>query len=578
MQLLMDLPYNVLDDIISFTDKHDWNNLSSVSRIFRYKVDQYIYKHIMIIDSENIKSKDFTVLPVARLPLFAKCLNSFTFQFIDKIVIHSQSNFNSYNYQILYDTLSNLWDPESENHKLRLFNFDINNLRAFQSFNHHLNSMSIEYIENEDEDSCELTQKNHKVNNLKNWIIFDVNEFCMLSYNPNLEDLDLCIERPLYATTSRPLTQLLTRAVYSNLANVTNLYLNLPMSISFLKDVYHIRQFQFLKIEKLSLTSSHCFRHEPCYFEDLNRFINFNQLKELELKVNCTLTHCTENCLPKFFQDWFTYNNLHRCLINLNKLVVINYKSNNSVSNLNQFNTIIENYIFNANFESVEEITININDFTKLDLGRPRTNGNIFNTLQQTNSNIKNIFNGFSNLPLLKNLVISDFFYKWLKDLPQLVNSPLNYFDFLVNQCNCSDCNETRFVFKELARSGHNQTFSLVKPLKSYPIPTTTKINIDDKANLQYLNFIISQLKHEFIYLNQNLFSVNSLLNTNDKPLMFNDDVLVFNKLFLHSCLFDIVQLMKTTLPSLNTINLGGIFIEFDKENKIKPPYNVYSS
>lgn len=567
MMLLIDLPYNVIDTIVSFTHPADLNSLAAVNPMLRCKVNQSIYHKIMIVDVP-VSTKGYTVLPVSKLDQFCRCLNSYTFQFINRIVIHCQSNIDNYDYQILYETLSRLWE-NSNAHKLKLFNFDIHNLRTFQSFNQYLNSRSIQYIENEDEDNCELTQRNLKVNNLKNWIVFDINELSYLPYNPNLEELDVCFESSLLTITTKPLDQIVNRALLSNLSNLKSLYLNTPMSFSIINSLVQSHPIKLNNLRKLSLTASHCFRYGQLKFHDIITYIDLNKLQDLEIKLNCTLNHCPDHCILKFFHDWFQYNQTHNKSINLNKLVIINYKANNSDTNIAQFNQLIQQFVVSHQFNSVENLVINVDDLTKLNLNRT-ANVNNPNGLQVFLSSLPNLNN-------LKTLTVPDFFYRSMREVPGLLKrDDYHHFDILVNQCRCHECNSTRSLFKHLARTGYQNNLKFHLSDADYydddqPIGYQ-KINLDDKVNLQYLHFIISQLKHEFIYLNQNLYSVNSHLNANDKPFVFNDKLVQFNKLFLHSSLYEVTNLIKASAPLLTSINLGGVLIEFDG-NLIKSPY-----
>lgn len=563
IMLLMDLPYNVIDTVVSAVAPTDLNSLAAVNQMLRYKVSRILYSKIMVTDGP-MEVSGYTVVPVSQLEHFCHCLNPYTFRFINRIVIHSQSNIHSHDYQVLYETLSKLWDSNS--HRLKLFNFDIHNLRTLQSFNHYLHSRSIQYIENEDEDNCELTQRNFKVNNLQNWIVFDINELSYLPFNPNLEELDVCFESSLLTVTTKPLHQMVTRALLANLANLKSLYLNTPTSFSVFNSLVQCSPIHLSQLRKLSLTSSHCFRHNQLNFNEIINYIDLNKLHDLEIKMNCTLGHCTDQCVPKFFADWFHYNQVHNKSINLNKLVIINYKANNSDSNLAQFNQLIQNFVVSHQFDSVENLVINVDDFTKLNLART-ANVNAPNSLQMFLKNLPNLTN-------LKNVTIPDFFYRWLKEVPGLLQSQtFNHFDILVNQCKCHECNTTRSLFKHLAKNGYQNNLKFQLSDASSEVPVSDQnINTDDKANLQFLHFVISKLKHEFVYLNQNLFSVNSHLNSNDKPFVYNDELVPFNKLFLHSSLYEVTNYMKTAAPLLASINLGGILIEYDHDS-IKSPY-----
>lgn len=535
---LLDLPYNVLDDIIGYLGQSDLVSIGRTNKLFHTKVNGNLYKQIMILDSEGV-NENYTMLKVHKLRMFAQSLNCDNFQLIERVVIHTQSNLMEYNFQELYDSFIRQW--EKVKHRVYFVNLDINNLRKYQSFNNYICQESLQYSENEDEQSCEIDVQDHILNNLTNWIAFDINELINMPYNPSLRHLNLFIEQLLLLDP----VEKLNRNALQNMQNLKSLYLNLPMSTSIFAKVF-LGKIK-LNLDRLSISSSHTFKANSLIsFRDLNEFVNFQDLKELELKVNCTNHYCPNECMVQFFRDWFS---ACRDPLALTKLVLINYKSHPSADNMRQFNKLIESELFCSMISNLRELYLNINDLTKLTLDN------------KSSLNYNKFFKNLSRLPNLNKLLIPDFFNDWVINLPKLFNKRTNFFDLLVNQCDCKTCNDTRLHFNKLSTFDSKNHFKHDFDSFTNLSVNSSNIQIDTSSvpNLKFLNYIIRKLKHQFIYMNQNLYSINSILNSDDRPLVVNHDMDQFKELFLHSCLLNFIKLLKIHVPSLKSVNLGGI-------------------
>lgn len=535
---LLDLPYNVLDNIITYVDQRNLVALGQTNQFFHTKVNDLLYKKIMVLDSKG-SSDEYSVLNVERLKDFAWSLSTENFQRIERVVIYSQSNMIEYNYRVLYDSFIGQW--EKVKHPIYFVNMDINNLRKHQSFNNYVSQESLRYSENEDEQSCEIDVQDTILNNLSNWITFDINELINLPYNPNLTQLNLFIEQLFLLD---PIDRL-NRNVLDNLNKLQVLYLNLPVSTSVFTKVFSDKV--KLNLNKLSITSSHTFKDESLMtFRDISKYINLQDLEELELKINCTNHYCPNQCIVKFFQDWFRSDDQP---LKLTKLVLINYKSNPNKNNLHQFNQLIEGGLFSPKLSNLQEIYLNINDLSKVSLDN------------KSSLDYNKFISNLSKLPSLTKLVIPDFFNDWIVNLPKLFNKRTNFFDLLVNQCDCQECDDTRLYFNKLSTYDSNNHFQHDFDKFTNSSVTSSKIKIDTtcEPNLKFLKYVIRQLKHQFIYLNQNLYSINSILNANDRPLVINNDINQFRSLFLHSCLLKLIKLLRIHVPSLSCVNFGGI-------------------
>lgn len=527
---LTELPFNILDGIISVTPQEDLTRLSQTNKCFRFKINQSLYRKILITNEENVHHDEYTVIPVGKLDKFAASLNSFNFGFIHSIYFQVNLSLEVNDYQGFYDKICQLWNEQAD-HKIYLFNFDCANLRHYQLFNALLSS-NLTYIE----DTGESKLANLKINNLQNWIVHDMNEFISLPFNPNLRHLDIVIDRSL-SFLSNPLQSIIDSGnTIRNLVNVESLNLDSPSSVQFLVQLYKECPFAMDNLTSLSLTSSHNYRHPKLDYQELSKFINFNALTDFELKVNCNHTDC--QCITNFFNNWFSASQK----INLKKLVLLNYKSVLLPNNINQFNQVLRYFIFNSKLESLNELVININDFTKP----------LNSTVQ---FDLKMMIDKLPHLSNLSKLVIPDFFNRHLKQIKPFISHFTKDFedkpilDLILNHCHCDNCQVTRFNFKHLAQKGYNDNHNY--SITECPMGISNNVNVNDKSTQEFFNYIIINLKNEFAstsYLRKNFHHCKSSFTEN------------FIQLINHGIMGDLFKFINTKNDDLHC-NFGGISV-----------------
>ncbi|ODV76687.1 uncharacterized protein CANTADRAFT_57953 [Suhomyces tanzawaensis NRRL Y-17324] len=565
--LLPELPEEVLQIILDNLDQRHLANLAQVSRFLRKKACERLYKKIIVINDDIegnfLDQCRSSYLRVSRLNLLVDRLSPENFARMTKIIIHSQSNLISYDYFPLYERLLRLWDLVPH-HSITFMNFDINNIRNSRTINQYVSNRSTLFIE----DELMNLHNNSKVSNLRNWMVFDFRELFELPYNLNLQDLDIFIEQsmgPAAYPDHAP------DAFLHNLSTLSGLYLDSPTSTSQFLQYFKGSTAPIMhNLEKLSLTSAHSYKdNSRLSFSDLSKVIDFRTLKKFELKINCIHNDC--DCINTFFSE-LPCNNLQ-------KFILINYKSNNLKQNLNQFDRLLNNPDFFRAVSTVESLYLNVNDFIKLDANH------------SPKFSIRKLMLRISGLTRLRELVIPDFFNNWLVSLPSIFEHPRtteagyepeNCFDLLLNKCSCVECNSTRARFNKLAsfdsRNNYKHDFKRSLPSSSGladAYNNTEHLIEFTTSNVNFLNYLVANLKRQFIYINENLFSINSVINSNEKPFIVNPELIPYNKLFMHSCLNHFVGRIKYDKLDLKLINLGGIVIEFTKQNCIKAPYNV---
>ena len=228
MLLLNLLPTNVLERIIGELGQSDKVRLGATCSEILHLVNCQLYYKILIISRYESPGarlySNCSTLDVERLSQFVQGLTTHNFNYIDKILIHAQSNLIEYDYAARYEKILRLWDRL--NHKIYFSNYDIQNLRRRESLTTYALQKSTTYVENEEEQFCEhrMSQRVPKVNNLKSWVALDVQELMELPFNPNLVSLNVFIERRMLS----PPSSVDTRSLFRNLLQLRSLYLSLP--------------------------------------------------------------------------------------------------------------------------------------------------------------------------------------------------------------------------------------------------------------------------------------------------------------------------------------------------------------
>lgn len=582
---LSNLPVEILSDIFSQVSQNDLVSISCVNRKFHRLVLPRLYSTIVIVNDEAVgyfngsrpeankkspSTRHFssTVMKVSSLNKFASTLTVDNFKQIIKIVIQAQSTLIAYDYFPLYQKLYNLWDLVP-NHPILFLNYDINNLRNFQSFNQYIYNSSSHFIE----DACVNLPQNLKINNLKSWTVFNFDELFQLPHNNNLINLNVFIENNSWSN----MTHSPSLSIMNNLSNLEGLYLNTPIAtskvLSYLNNCKVTNpDFQLKNLRRLSITSSHSYKDNSLLtFELLNNIIDLQRLKKLEFKINCIHHDC--HCIIDLFHQLdFNYSNLEH-------FILINYKSNNLKQNLNQFNMLLQSPHFFKMLTPIKSLYLNVNDFIKLDTSDSSKN----------KFSIAKLLNNLTSLPELKDVTIPDFFNNWLFNLPMAFPSlpePLDgnedsqrYFDLLLNRCSCLSCHRTRTRYNRLANfdSQNNYKHEFKKSsanLSSHSLVSLSTSRVEfTNTNINFLNYLISNLKKQFIYVNENLMTINSVINSSKKPFIVNEDLIEFNNLFLHNALKPTIDQIKAKNPHLSLVNFGGIVVEYDDNNNFKFPY-----
>ncbi|CUM67606.1 uncharacterized protein PRCAT00005306001 [Priceomyces carsonii] len=530
MTLLL-LPYEVIEQVMGICLQQEIVLLSYCCKELHKMANKRLYSNIMVMDS-RVDAKDYSVLDVEQLDRFVTNLSGDNFSLMNKLVIHSQSNMVSYDYYPLYKKLMVLW--ESHSHEIYFVNFDIGNIRNFKSLNQFVMGNSMTYLEDEDNFEVHSVYSN-KVRHLKNWIVFNIDELVGLPFNENLKDLDLYIEHQNFHNV----TEKLNHDILNNLSNLNGLFLDSPASTTEFINVFK-GKLRLHNLKKLSISASHNIRDNSMLsFGSVNEVINFDKISEFELKINCIHENC--NCIQQFFNDWITRSD---DLIYVKRLALVNYNSEILPQNLLQFKNCLEEELISGSI-CAEELYLNFSDLIRLEDGC---------------FSMDDLWSKLSNVRGLKKLIIPDFFYTWIKSAAHLFETDnATPFDVLVNQCSCELCSKTRGSFMKNSK----KPFFDYQTFLNFESNPQVKYVPENKENLKLLYNLAYGLKTQFRYLNQTLFSVNSFLNLDDKPVIDNPKLLPFKKLLLHSCIHRLANSLKHDIPTLRLLNLGGITVEF---------------
>lgn len=544
--LLLLLPTNVLEAVIEELPQGDKARLGATCLELLHLTSLQLYKNVLVVSSDErtIRLSSSSLLDVRHLPTFVRALSTRSFSYIDSILIHAQSNLVEYDYAPLHTKIIRLW--QIIDHPIHFANYDIQNLRDQQSLTAYAFQQSTTYVENEEEQYCEhlVSHRIPKVNLLKSWEVLSIQELLDLPFNPNLESLNVFIERrmlspPISATQS---------ALSRNLLQLRSLYLSLPTSTY---AFFRLQQScpRLENLTQLSISNTHTHKNDTILtLGGVNRRVNLNNLRALELKVNCVHEFCGSQCIPAMFADWADYNRITGETPRLQKLAVVNFKSCNTKKNIQEFGNLVSTSLFAPQFDNLEELYVNIEDYQNLTLADTDKN---FDFSKFTTSLLRH--------PNLKKLVIPDFFNAWISSVPRMLQVERDYFDVLVNQCNCSECHASRFRFSLMASydSKNHYTHKFLSLDCCYD-GGAHYIDTANDDNLKLLSYLVLNFRHQFSHLHQNLFSVNSILQTSEERLFVADASLeLFGRLFRHSCLGQLMA--KIHENGVGYVNLGGI-------------------
>ncbi|QBM87151.1 hypothetical protein METSCH_B03500 [Metschnikowia aff. pulcherrima] len=551
--MICDLPYNVLNRIVRFSDRNDRIKLAGLNRELNHIVCTWLYNTIIIVDNDHeiphLDSAIYTLLRACDLPHFINCLNRRNFEFIDKLVVNTHSSEYSAAFSQLYHKLSEIWS--SSDHVISFLNYDILSLRVTDSLNNYLELNSIQFAEYDDGD-CILAKKSHKIQNLRNWFMFDILDFLVAPASEDLQRLGLYIESNHYQanadegfTIEKPNFDNAKR----NLANISELFLH--SALAFVNFLALIRELKIpqLQLRRLSLTSTHRLRNDAIlnFSQIINQF-DLNNLEELELKISCARHHeCRDLCMIRFFAEWKSYNQMRNIDTNIRKLSLVHHKS---LTETAQFKEIVENFVFDSHFLNIREIYLNLSNTVR----SPGT---------QLSIDLAKVVNKLHMLPELEVLHISSFMSEWMCGLPQLFPDVSgSYRDILVNRCPCKDCNVARSSFVELADLDKAKNYSHKVAWSDVQILSHSLgllIDFSKPENVKFLQYITSLMKQLELIMERNLTSSGTMLDMKYMPISLNPDIEPFIKLMRHSCLKDIFQLISNQLSNLKQINFGGI-------------------
>lgn len=484
MSSFAELPLDLHEVIINKLLQNDRVSLSSTNKYFNTEINRSLYKEITIDD----KIGTGTHLDISNLNKFTNSLRAANFKNIKLITIQAQSNLILHDYTALYEKVYKLWD-QCPGHQIKFINYDTKNLRQFQSMTHFVYEKSCYFLQ---EENCSLV--NMKINNLQNWLVSEFHELIDLPYNENLRSLKLLVEKDdsLIRNGSFNNLGLLNRSL-TKFRDLEELYLSTPISTR--KFFQYFSNEVQLNLKSLALTWSHSYKdNSKLSFEMLSNLIKMDSIEKLEIKVNCVHSGC--QCINEFFNDMGE-------IPNLEEFVLVNYNSNNSPSNLSQFNKLLTNQSFYQSIKEVKSVCINISD--------------CFNNNRYFDLNL--LMKNLNQLSNLQEVTIPDYFKTW----------QVNFVENL-NTCKCHECNETRISFKQMALFDASNNYKHEFKKFKHEVESSNVIE-STKVNLNFFNYLVSNLKKQFLI---NIYSTNSIINF-DGPFVSNPKLVEFNQLFAHS-------------------------------------------
>lgn len=508
MLSLTDLPIDILRLILDLSENS--HSLSQTSKLFNYLVNERLYKNIVIFDNDNeaiVKQRLLqrqTFIHIDKLDSFMNSLSIRNFRHIRTFHIHCKSNFNLFNYDLIYAKFNTYW--KYLDHPIEFINFDIENIRQRQSINQYLTNKNFARImqENDEIDIDTQDDDNCILNNLQNLTIFNEHDVI----HRRVENLNLFFENKF------------SKTINTELENLRVLQLNTTTSTKFFIE----SSIKCDNLQKLGITYSHSFRENKLKLSQLSN-INFNKLHDLELRLNCYHPDC--DCISDFYQELSQINDFNE----LRRLSIINRNS----KCLSKYDNIINNQLTKVlqKFSKLNYLYINLNEFSN----------------NSTLLNLRRFFNAFKD-SRLECLEIYDFFNYWFPSMA--------LYDNLLNDCKCHECCKSRKIFNAMAEYDaannyvHNfKDFSTDDDVDSNTETTTVWLN--KNCNAKLLSYIINQLQTK--QFNQPIIYSMNVKYFRKQENLFNR----FQELFKHSCLNYLTEEIKRINPNFKSINFGGV-------------------
>lgn len=531
-----DLVPELLERVLQGLLQQDLVELGRTSLFFNYHCNRRLYEDIMIVD---VKMEDdiVGVVAVDRMPEFTRGLLWRTLQFVKRIAMYSQSTAELHDYGELYEGIRRYMEQSLR--AIEIASYDVGNLRGFQSINSHFSKRATKYEENEEDETVSIRVGSSALRTLKNWTVIDVGELLLIPSDTNVRTLNLFIEQ-------MPQGNITDLSLALPCQSLEELYLSLPCSTRlFCGPLVPRRR---LTLRKLSITNSHTFKHNSrLLFEDIERAVDMLCLEELELKLSCSNYGCSERCIVRFFEHLQTSTDLS----GLRALSIINFKSNTSPGNLQQFSEVLDCFLDASKLCNLRHLYINICDLASL----PEEATGLFK--------LNNLIRRLQTFESLESLCIPDFFTSWIHSIHEVISAPdsSDTLSLLVNRCPCEYCASNRALFNHLAHydcsnyymhNFDNLDLSTV-PLADSDIDTTKK------SIYKFLQYLLGQYKATYFYAYQNLHSIGSLLHSSTASVSLFPPLSSLKNLFIHSVIIPLFQAISFCVDNLKCLTLGGI-------------------
>lgn len=538
----MDLPNNVWDRVVLFSDPRTQARLALVDGYLRNHIYTRLYRNIMIVDADVVPMPNglWTVLRKQDLGAFVSCLNVLTFVYIDKVLINTHSADHADLVLALYHKMRLLW--AQCRHVVDFVNLDVQTLRTIGSLNRFLVSENPLLQNDDDDEACRLIVANdpksylHK--SLKTWFFTDMAQLLAAAPNSNLHRLHIYVENNSYMGTPS-LTPTATAA--KHMAQISELFIHSPLALLQVSQVLGATSWPPLRLRRLSLASTHRVRNNAMLdFQHMNRLFDLNNLEELELKLSCGWQReCQDSCMEVFFDQWARHNRQHGVQAKIHKFALVHYKSLNETK---QFKHIVEKHVFSGLLPNLREAYINLSNGVRC---------------PEHSIDMKTVLLNFVHVPDLEVLHMSSFMCEWVKPLTRVFDGTSPH-GILVNRCSCKECQHTRSGFKELALLDKCNNYSHKMDLSSFGACAADCVDFSQVENIKFLQYLAMLLRHKELVMERNLCSTGTMLDMADMPSVHTPTER-FELLFRHSCLDELYQQMSARLDNLRYVNFGGI-------------------
>ncbi|KAK6205244.1 uncharacterized protein RJT21DRAFT_14374 [Scheffersomyces amazonensis] len=507
---ICNLPDDLIATIISNLSTKDLKALAQVNIPFRYHSNAVLYRDIVLVDDYSSWNSEepCTKCHLSSIVALAQALNDASiFQHVRSIKIRSQSKLNVNDYTNLYSSLNSVWNVSDSLYPIQFENYDYPSIEKHHSLNQYIANQAIRF------NPYNCSYEAISDNKFSNVIVLSETDIDHYTTYTCLQSMSMLI--PNLSSRSNSILN------WTNMCQLQHLYLDTHASTEFLLQQFNSNCSQ-LSLRSLAISHTHSGTSELT-MSQISQIIDFSTIEKLELRLGCMHHGCT--CIVNFI----SHLNSAELMPNLESFTLTNLGSD--ARSASQFKIVINET--NFKWQSLRSIYIQFTNLNYSDC-----------TLSMTK-----FINNIKSIPTLQEITIPDFLATYWTS---------NRFDRLTTGCECNQCISCKRLFNDLSYYDSTNHFKHDFKSNHYNnMPTTSNLSLSlitkNHNNIRFLQYLVSQL--------QSQFRSDPHYSLLEQPYCYvtNHYMESFVKLFTHNYLQSVHQQVLQAIPSIQTINLGGI-------------------